>query len=528
MAAGTEQDPADADAGPATVRTGGVEVEKSIRRTGDDVHRVALELASERTERVTVRLAEELPADLPLDRVGFHKEYGREQWSVEDGRRAVYEAELPPGETALTMYAIRPRDDADAPSATERPTVEVEPSDERATVDGDTETQMSDNTEETTDGSEGNGMRIDTVEDVMAEDDAEASAGQVDPTETDGADGATDDPASISLDDPDPEGAEDDASDGPTEADAEADAAEEPADDTLAGDDGEADDEAVTDEGTTDDRSESDDGEPTVSDDGDTGAEAESVGDDTDGVVAELAAELATGDVDDADLAVLAEHLDAGVDGTEEGATTGLEVRLQRTEREVNELAAYTDALETFLNENGEGQAVVAELRDRADGIDDRLASVSTTVDDLETRLEAVEARGERLDSLAERVDGLANTVETLETEQEETMSEVAENAEAVGDLSASLERLEDEHAETTDSLAADLDDVAADVRTVEQWHQRFARLLNDYAMFMPEGEGEDGAMGDAGAGDAEGGAPEGVEADGGTAEGDVSLSDPN
>jgi hypothetical protein len=151
---------------------------------------------------------------------------------------------------------------------------------------------------------------------------------------------------------------------------------------------------------------------------------------DAESLASALAAELRAGTVPEDDLAVLRDALDR------EQESESDRVRLEHLQRQYHDLAAYTDALSTFIDENGSADDVLADLRERvadleelearlddlADGFADE-AAVDALEDDLhDLRHDVHDARthlDDRIDDVEDRLDDLEATVDDLEEETE-------------------------------------------------------------------------------------------------------------
>lgn len=105
-----------------------------------------------------------------------------------------------------------------------------------------------------------------------------------------------------------------------------------------------------------------------------------------------LAEELEEADPDDPDLAALRAAL-----GVEPSAS--VETRIEHLQSTVADLEAYTDALETFLDENGDARAVIADLREQHDKTVGRVDEVEATAEDAVDGVEAVRADVEALEA---------------------------------------------------------------------------------------------------------------------------------
>jgi len=92
---------------PVVVETDGVTVEKALVRGEFPVPAVAFEIASERSEPATLTLVDEAPGPVSGEDVGFHPDYGAEDWSARSDGQMTFRRELAPGETVRTVYGLR-------------------------------------------------------------------------------------------------------------------------------------------------------------------------------------------------------------------------------------------------------------------------------------------------------------------------------------------------------------------------------------------------------------------------------------
>lgn len=109
-----------------------------------------------------------------------------------------------------------------------------------------------------------------------------------------------------------------------------------------------------------------------------------------------------------------------------------IEARIDYCQSELSELTAYVEALETFLDEEGGGQALISEFRDD-------VATVEAELSELDSRLEAAtdgqDGLRERVDEIEDEVDSLtdlADDVSALETELEQTTTALREDIESL------------------------------------------------------------------------------------------------
>ncbi|MFW5957501.1 MAG: hypothetical protein ACOCQ7_03600 [Natronomonas sp.] len=178
-------------------------------------------------------------------------------------------------------------------------------------------------------------------------------------------------------------------------------------------------------------------------------------------VAAVLAREIRDGAVDDRDLETIQSALVMPVDaGSESGEPTGsVDARVKHLQTRIADFDAYVDALEEFLDENGDAQTLLSDLRTDIRELDGRILSVEDRIDEVETatheRLE--EATGEidtEFDALWEDLDIAQSAIADLEAENETLEDTVGEFADAI---------------EAVDELEREFDAVAEDVGRIDE-----------------------------------------------------------
>lgn len=126
--------------------------------------------------------------------------------------------------------------------------------------------------------------------------------------------------------------------------------------------------------------------------------------------------------------------------------------RLRHVQQRVDDLLAYRDALEAFIDENGDPPAVVDRLADRVDAL------------------------GHRLEEIEGRLDATTEELRSLETEHDGAVERLDEQYDAVrSDL-----------AEAREELTADLETLRADVDRGMAWRERVGEATRSPS--VPEG----------------------------------------
>lgn len=172
-----------------------------------------------------------------------------------------------------------------------------------------------------------------------------------------------------------------------------------------------------------------------------------------DGLLGTLAEELEAAEPDDPDLAALRTAL-----GVESPAS--VELRIEHLQSTVADLEAYTDALEAFLDENGDAQEVLADLRESHDETIDRLDDVEATAEDAAEEIEATEDRlGATIDAVRADIEAIEAEVATLSSELETVLEMRSRLANAFdGGTSDSPAPGDDGTADGADAGSADTD----------------------------------------------------------------------
>ncbi|WP_306058089.1 AAA family ATPase [Natronococcus wangiae] len=286
---------------------------------------------------------------------------------------------------------------------------------------------------------------VETTADV-AEEESEGIAienedGTIEETDgdTEDADIGGEDDVDLEADDADAESAETDAEpNAPDEspaADESEDATDEPSD------------EASESTSTETDSSEADsaEDEPDAAFDGSIGAR--------------LAAEIREETVDEEDLEVLRSELDLEPSGPEIAKVEHLQSR-------VEEVAAYTDALERFLDEQGTGEQLIEDLRAELASFEDDLAAMNDRLEDTDSRVDGVETD----------VESLTDWTADLETDLADVTDDVESVETDLDDVSDDVETVD----ERVDDLADDLEQVQEGLTDIRNWRDQLGSMFSD------------------------------------------------
>lgn len=363
-----------------TISAGDFTIRKAISPYQDDVVKVGFTIDSVADEPVHLRLADQLPEEVEMDSVGFHPEYDPDGWTVGDGQTVIYETVVGPGDSRETVYGAR------VASAAELEPFAIEPS---LAIDTDMEGHAPSN------GSD-DGL-------VFADDspDAEPSASEGDSTVAEGDESAETDGAPTSFD-PDAEAADDLATNG----------------------DGSR---SIGSSGTvgTDDA-------PASESDEDAGIAGSP--EPPESVIDEFLGELRRRELTADERDLLHEEL-----ALEPAASEA--VRLDHVQATVDDLVAYRDALEGFIDEQGPAETILDELRSSIADHTEAISRLEASVDDLRGRL---------------------GTLEETQADDSEAIQDRVSSVEA--ELSAELLALDD-----------DVETMHAELQRLQEWREKLS-----------------------------------------------------
>ncbi|WP_324662058.1 hypothetical protein [Haloarcula sediminis] len=170
----------------------------------------------------------------------------------------------------------------------------------------------------------------------------------------------------------------------------------------------------------------------------------------TDNVVAAMANEIRQNNVSAQDVKLLKRALDAVSedDESESGVNTA---RINRIQNDIADLRAYTDALETFLAENGTGDEVIEEFDERLDAFESELDSFEDEIGSAKSAAEAateeIDTLGDEVDSLGDGLDDVEGTVDNIEGDLDDLEGEIESVRAEIGDgeLADRVSELEEE-----------------------------------------------------------------------------------
>jgi predicted nucleic acid-binding Zn-ribbon protein len=220
----------------------------------------------------------------------------------------------------------------------------------------------------------------------------------------------------------------------------------------------------------------------------DSGAREEASAPAVENVAEALADEIRAGDVDDETLSVLRSHLKVETESSSrrqrggEKGDSSTEARIRRLQADVSDLRAYTDALEGFLDENGEAQEILSDFREELDSLEPRVNSIETQADETATELSnAVDDFSADISSVSTDVDSLESDIASL-TEYADSVSEDVETVESdLDSVSSDLSRLQSRVRRLDNNTATeeDVEQIRAELDDLADFRQRMQSVFD-------------------------------------------------
>jgi methyl-accepting chemotaxis protein len=212
-------------------------------------------------------------------------------------------------------------------------------------------------------------------------------------------------------------------------------------------------DEASTDAEASDGESEDESTADESSGDEDGSAQVE-LSEDT--LVTSLAEELRNQDVTKEDLELLREAFElASPDGS-------VRARVDKVQKDVNDVLAYADSLEAFLDDNGTGEELIGEI----DTFRAEIESFESTIEELESTMADNE---ETVESVDDEVEAVKTTVDELDEQLSEFDSRIADVADEVDSLHDSV---------ADEDIESDVEDIYEEIEELKEWREQLSSVI--------------------------------------------------
>lgn len=425
-----------------SVSRAGLTVHQLYTESEFEVPSVVLKLVSNRETPVFVRL---VVPDLQTDRIGFHAEFEKDSWTVEDGQ-LVFESELEPSDEVTTLYAVESGDTESIAAAMEglqidtvedqEPTdVAAEPTDEQLLGDD----QIADTASSDDDPLEATEFEAITDEDDQLVETEEELDLDTSPDET--------------LVDPDDIGSEEDETETALDSTAGSAEFEEQLDSLDPG------------------------GEPESAE---TSSETESsVADTTEKAFASEDATQSGGTAEPAALATsrLVEEL---TDRMAEGELSPQ----QRRQLEAAGLGAASDRGDVRDEQIQQLQARVSDVETFSDSIErlfEEFGPPDELFEEYDQQLAQLESRVEELEQLTGSMDGVEQRIQAVEDEVESVEGSVTDLGQSVQSVESTIEEVQSEATATSEELKtvrSNQEEIESEVTELQRWRKKITSAL--------------------------------------------------
>lgn len=392
----------------ATISADGITVHQLYTEDEFEVPAVVLKLVSDRPERCRVRLT--VPS-LDASRIGFHPDFDRDGWTVQDGSLE-FETEVAPDTEVTTLYLIENADETVATRALEdcriAAVTAVETPEQTAGRGAEDVIDQADSLSES--GFEPVDDETEPIDTETAEFGSDPDDILVDPdegplsAETDSDENLIDQSSDSSTGDtaPEPSTTVDEETD-PLAMDAES--TDTPATHSSEPNENDSEHDTATDQTAANEETEmeaSEQEQPDVS----------SLS--TDELVTEIQNRLDEGEVTPEQRQQLGTELAEGDAG---------DARIAHLQSRMSDIEAFSASMEEVLDEHGPPAAVFGEFEERLEAME---AEVAETSKQVETTAEWRETVEPRLDTVEQEVDEVSESVTGMEDSVEELESEVS------------------------------------------------------------------------------------------------------
>ena len=150
-----------------------------------------------------------------------------------------------------------------------------------------------------------------------------------------------------------------------------------------------------------------------------------------------------------------------------------IRVRLERIETQMAELAAYTDALREFIDENGTANEVFDELQSDIEDLSAELASVSDYTHELGNEQSSLRSDVEEVVEDVDEIEAVEKRIDTIETT-------IDSHEKSLEDLSEDIEATTDSVRSTLEPLSEAVTQTEAELRTLMRVLANTERKVRD------------------------------------------------
>jgi len=187
-----------------------------------------------------------------------------------------------------------------------------------------------------------------------------------------------------------------------------------------------------------------------------------------DSLISAMANELRNNEVTKEDVQILRKAFDLASDN--DGSVTA---RVDKLQQDVNNVVAYTDALESFLDENGTGEQLIEGFRDDVE-------SLRTDFDAFESDIESVQstasANNEQVESLSADVQAVERSVESVESQVGDVESEIGDLESQLEDVTGELETIREEMGDG--NVESQIEAIDEEIEELKKWREQLSSVI--------------------------------------------------
>ncbi|PSP93973.1 hypothetical protein BRC91_07855 [Halobacteriales archaeon QS_4_62_28] len=187
-----------------------------------------------------------------------------------------------------------------------------------------------------------------------------------------------------------------------------------------------------------------------------------------DNLISAMANELRNNEVTKEDVQILRKAFDLASDN--DGSVAA---RVDKLQQDVNNVVAYTDALESFLDENGTGEQLIEGFRDDVE-------SLRTDFDAFESDIESVQstasANNEQVESLSADVQAVESSVESVESQVGNVESEIGDLESQLEDVTGELETIREEMGDG--NVESQIEAIDEEIEELKKWREQLSSVI--------------------------------------------------
>ena len=243
---------------------------------------------------------------------------------------------------------------------------------------------------------------------------------------------------------------------------------------------------------------------------GGDGGDGEDGGTEPSNVTTTLLAEIHHGAVDEDVVRALRKELSVnGASSSSGGGGGATDARIQHLQNEVSDLSAYTEALEEFLADNGTGDQMIEDFRDRLaafeneldqiqsmamendeqmDSVQSEVTRVSGQVSDVNDTVTSMEGRVDDVEGTVDEVQGTVGTideqVDSLDSEVDSISGDVSGFEDDISSLESEVQSLRGDLEDIDDRIGdvsdidSQIDDIESEIEDLKEWREQLSSVI--------------------------------------------------